>query len=469
MGTLISAFNIAGEALAADQSALNTTASNVANENTPGYTREVANFQTNDLITLNGRGEQTDGVQALAPTSVRDRVLDQRVEQQTQVQSQSATLQSALSSLEDVFGLSASSGSTSLTALGSALNGFFGSLTSLVSDPSEPATRQQVLSAAGSLTSALNASSTQVAGIVNDLTQQAIETVGSANQLITTIAGLNAQIAAASPKTDAGALEDQRQEAITQLSQYVGLDQITTSGNGIDLTTTNGGELVAGAKAYTLTASSTGNGVQITGGIAGQNLSVGLTGGSLGGTLAALTNNIPAIQNHLDTLAYSIATAVNTQNEAGLDANGNPGQALFTIGTTAPGSAGSIAVAVTDPNLVAAAGAGEGSSGSTNATALADLANAAIVGGDTASQYLASALSNVGTAAAGANTDLTVQQATLTQLTTQQNQLSGVSLDEEASNLTQYQRSYQAASQLFAIINTLLASEINLGYEATVT
>jgi flagellar hook-associated protein 1 FlgK len=469
MGSLISAFNIASEALAADQSALNTTANNVANDNTTGYTREIANFQTNDLITLNGTGEQTDGVQALAPTSVRDRVLEQRVEQQTQVESQSSTLQSALSNLEDVFGLSSSSTDPGLTVLGNAVNNFFASFTSLVSNPSEPATRQTVLSAAGTLVTALNSNSSQIAGIVNDLSQQAVAVVGSANQLITTIAGLNAQISAASPTADAGALEDQRQAAIAQLSQYVGLEQIRTSQNGIELTTTNGGLLVAGSLGYGLTASQTGTGVNISGGLGNQNLTAGLTGGSLGGSLQALANNIPAIQNNLDTLAYSIATAVNTQNEAGLDANGNPGQALFTIGTAIPGSAGNIAVAVTDPNLVAAAGTGEGSAGSTNATALANLANSSIVAGDTASEYLASALSQVGTAAAAANTDVTVQQATLTQLTTQRDALSGVSLDEEAANLTQYQRSYQAASQLFAIINTLLASEINLGYEATVT
>jgi flagellar hook-associated protein 1 FlgK len=469
MGTLISAFNISSEALSADQSALNTTSNNVANENTIGYTREVANFATNDLVTLNGNGETTDGVEALAPTSVRDRVLDQRVEQQTQVQSQSQSLQTALSDLENVFGLSSGQDSSNVTSLGTSLDSFFGSFTALASNPSQPATRQQVLSAAGSLASVLNSTSSQIGQISNDLSQQALAITGNANQLVTTIAGLNAQILSASPNSDAGALEDQRQAAITQLSQYVGLTQIRTSQNGIELTTVNGGLLVAGSNAYALTASVTPIGVQISGGLGDVNLTNGLTGGSLGGTLAAISNNLPAIQTSLDTLAYSVATAVNTQNEAGLDANGNAGQALFTIGTSAPGSALSIAVAVTDPNLVAAAGPGEGSSGSTNATALADLANANIVAGSTATNYLAAALAQVGTSAAAANSDLTVQQATLTQLTTQQNQLQGVSLDEEAANLTQYQRSYQAASSLFAIINTLLASAINLGVETAVS
>jgi flagellar hook-associated protein 1 FlgK len=92
-----------------------------------------------------------------------------------------------------------------------------------------------------------------------------------------------------------------------------------------------------------------------------------------------------------------------------------------------------------------------------------------MVAGQTASGYLASFLSNVGNDTAGATTDNDAQQAVLTQLTTQLNSFSGVSLDEEAANLTQYQRSYQAASQVFTIADSLMASAINLGVETSVT
>jgi flagellar hook-associated protein 1 FlgK len=61
------------------------------------------------------------------------------------------------------------------------------------------------------------------------------------------------------------------------------------------------------------------------------------------------------------------------------------------------------------------------------------------------------------------------QQATLTQLTTQRDSLSSVSLDEEASNLTTYQNSYNAAAKLFGIVNSLMVSAINLGTETTVS
>jgi flagellar hook-associated protein 1 FlgK len=78
-------------------------------------------------------------------------------------------------------------------------------------------------------------------------------------------------------------------------------------------------------------------------------------------------------------------------------------------------------------------------------------------------------LDQIGNAAASATADSTQQQTTLTQLTSQRDSFSGVSLDQEAANLMQYQRSYQAAAQVFAIVNSLFASALNLGEQATVS
>ena len=355
MGTLVSALNIANEALTADQSALNITANNVANQNTAGYTREVANFSTQDTYLLGGY-EQADGVTAGTPTSIRDRVLEQRVEQQTQTSAQSSTLETTLNSVQGIFGLTATSTSSDLTALGTATDSFFSSLTTLAGNPSQSATRQGVLSAASTLSTAFNTANTQLTQITNGLNSDALTIVGQVNTLLGTVASLNEKIATQDPQADAGVLEDQRQAAIAQLSQYIGLNQITTANNGIELTTSNDGLLVAGNQSYQLNASIVNGGVQITAGPNSTDISTGLTGGSLGGTLEALDTSLPPIQNRLDTLAYSIATAVNAQNELGFDANGNAGQALFTIGTTSVGAAGTIAVATTDPNLVAEIG-----------------------------------------------------------------------------------------------------------------
>ena len=87
MGTITALMDIAQQALMADQEALNVTANNVANQDTAGYTREVVSFQSVDVVTLSG-GSYGSGVTA-SETSQRNRVLDQQVQQQTQIQAQS--------------------------------------------------------------------------------------------------------------------------------------------------------------------------------------------------------------------------------------------------------------------------------------------------------------------------------------------------------------------------------------------
>lgn len=466
MGSLTSLMNIAQQALNADQNALNVTSNNVANQNTPGYTREVVTWQTNDVVSLSG-GSYSTGVSSTA-VSQRDRVLEQQVQQQIQVQGQSGALQSALQQVENIFGLSSTSTSASTTALGSAVDSFFSSLSSLAANPSDTSTRQSVLAAANSLASAFNSASNQLTQVTSGLNQQVTSVVGQVNSLTSTIASLNQQIGSTSPHSDAGSLEDQRQQAIAQLSALVGLDQISTENNGITLTTSNGAVLVDGGSSFALQTTLVGGNTDVVSST-GQDVTTGLTGGQLGGVLEARDQQIPAYASALDNLAYAIGTQVNTQNEAGLDGNGNPGAALFTLTPTATGAAAAIQVATSDPSAVAAAAVGEGTSGNGNATALSDLSSAALVGGQTADGFYAALLSQIGNDAAGATTDNTAQQATLTQLTSQRDSSSAVSLDEEASNLTEYQRSYQAAAKMFTIADTLMADALNLGVQSAVS
>jgi flagellar hook-associated protein 1 FlgK len=467
MGSLALLMNSSLSALKADQAALDATSNNVANQNTVGYTREVVNFQATDIVTLNG--SIGDGVSVgSGAVSQRDRVLEQRVQQQTQAQGESAALDSAWQQIEGIFNLSASSSSAGATALGSAMDSFFSSLTALTSDPSNTATRQGVLSAAQTLAAQFNSAANQVTQISAGLDQQVGSMVNQINGLTATIAKLNNEIETVSPNGDAGTLDDQRQQAIAQLSQYVGLNQITTERNGITLTTTSGQVLVSGANSYALGTTQVG-GVTHVMSSSGQDMTAGISGGQLGGILNARDVQLPGVMSQLDTLANVIASDVNSTNASGFDEYGNAGQAVFTIPGTVAGSAAGIAVTKTDPMMIAAAGTGEGNLGNTNAIALADLSTGPIIGETTASSYFATFLAQVGSAAASASSDSTQQQTMLTQLTTQRDQLSGVSLDDEAANLTKYQRSYQAAAQVFSILNTLMASAINMGVETAVS
>jgi flagellar hook-associated protein 1 FlgK len=226
--------------------------------------------------------------------------------------------------------------------------------------------------------------------------------------------------------------------------------------------------LVSGSKSFAVSTTQVGGTTNIVAGVDGQDVTSDLSGGDLGGVLQARDQQLPSYQNSLDSLAFAIGTKVNQQNELGVDGNGNPGVALFSLPATQSGAAAQIAIATTDPNAVAAAAIGEGSAGNTNASALADLSSATIVGGQTASGFLASFLGQIGSDTSAATTNNSAQQATLTQLTTQRDSLSGVSLDEEAAHLTEYQRAYQSAAQVFNIANTIMASALNLGVETSV-
>jgi flagellar hook-associated protein 1 FlgK len=161
---------------------------------------------------------------------------------------------------------------------------------------------------------------------------------------------------------------------------------------------------------------------------------------------------------------------VNTQNNAGTDLDGDNGNAgdIFSASTQVAGSAAAMSVVMTDPNHIAAAGSGDGTGDSSNATAMADLANQSIVNGETPTNFYSNFVSALGSTVSGVETENTAQSASVTQLQTQISSLSGVNLNDEASSMTTLERSYQAASQVFSMLNTIMASALNLGDQTTV-
>jgi len=471
MGSLNGLFDMSRSALMADQAALNATANNVANQNTVGYTKQVASFTAGDVVTLTGAGNSTvqlsSGPQATT-TAVRDRVLEQRIQQQTQAQSSSSAESDLLTQIQNVFSVSGSTASTGSTQIGTALNTLFSSLTTLAGNPTSTATQQGVLSAASVLASTLNSAATQLQAVGSSVNSAVDSSVTAVNALTTTIAGLNKQISEVSPRGDAGVLEDQRQLAITQLSQYVGLDQIRTENNGITLTTQGGAVLVEGGTASALKMTTVGGSAAILDS-SGTNITAGVQGGSIGGQIAGQSVDLPAATTALDALAYQVATAVNTQNQAGLTTTGAAGGAIFAVPASAAGCAATISVIPTNPNAVATAAVGEGSSGNGNAAALANVATTVDSSGQTVAGRLGAMLARVGSSASSLQQQTTTQQATLTQLTTQRSSLSSVSLDTEAANLSQYEKSYQAAAQLLTVLDRLMATAMNIGVQTTVT
>jgi len=128
-----------------------------------------------------------------------------------------------------------------------------------------------------------------------------------------------------------------------------------------------------------------------------------------------------------------------------------------------------MSVTMTDPNQIAAAGAANGTGDNSNAVALANLAGQTIVSGQTPTDYYSNFVTTLGATVSSVQTENKAQAASVTQLQTQNNSLSGVNLNDEASSMTTFERSYQAASQVFAMLNTIMGSALNLGEQTTVT
>jgi flagellar hook-associated protein 1 len=468
MGTLSGLMSLTNSALDADQAAINITANNVANQNTAGYTRETVNFEANDAVSLSGYAGLGEPVTATA-VSQRDRVLEQQLQQQTQGSTASTARLTALQSVESMFGLSSTSTDASSTTLGSAVDGFFSSLTALSSNPTNSATQTAVLTAATTMATAFNSTSQGLSTEVSTLNSQIATAAQQVNGLTATVAQLNQQITTLDPNQDAGTLEDARQQAILQLSSILGVDQITTQSNGVTLTASDGTVLVSGDQSYSLSTTTVTGNTAIVAGDPPATLSSDLQGGSIGGMLQARDQDIPPMESAMDQLAYAIGTTVNTQNEAGTTSSGAAGSAVFTLPSSASGAAGSIAVALSSGSGIATAGAGEGSSGTTNALALANLGTANIASGQTASDSFASFIGGIGSAVSSATTLNTANTASLAQAQTQRDSLSAVSLDDEASSLTEYQRSYEAAAKVFDVVNQMMADALNLGQETTVS
>ena len=126
MSTINSAFNLISSALQADQSALNIVSNNVANANTPGYAQQVPNWQENTPVQINGVSYGT-GVSETGATSVRDRVLEERLQQQQQLASASTTHLAALESVQSLFPPDSGSSSSTAGDIGNDITGFFAS------------------------------------------------------------------------------------------------------------------------------------------------------------------------------------------------------------------------------------------------------------------------------------------------------------------------------------------------------
>jgi len=155
MSSLLSTMFLATGAMAADQGALEATTNNAANVNTPGYSRELPILQENPPVVVGNLSFGT-GVSLAKIESVRDPILQLRIQQETGQQGQLNSFTGALSQTQTLFTAGASD-------IGSEISSLFSSISQLSTNPSSVALRQGVLTAASNLTSTFNNTASNLA------------------------------------------------------------------------------------------------------------------------------------------------------------------------------------------------------------------------------------------------------------------------------------------------------------------
>ena len=451
MSNLFGSLSIAVRSLLAQQGALNTN--NLSNVNALGYSRQLA-ILTESSPRLTGQISIGNGVDFEGVQSVRDKILELRIDEETQQQNRLKSYVTCMNQVQSLFNETEGAG------LSDAINRLFNSFQELSANPTHVPARQVVICAAQNLASAFRETGQQLRTIQERLDQEVRQTVEEINSDTAQLASLNQPVAGLQGHSEqAGRLEHQRHPVLNRLSKLVDV-VVTHSGDGsLTVTTSNGLPLVAGAQSFALrTGADASTGFQNIFS-QGTDVTSNFTGGQLAGLVEARDQAIPSALSNLDNLAAGIINAVNTQNGQGYDLNGDKGGNFFQpVVQPSPGSnagaAENTATAITNPSKIAASS--DGTQGdNANALAMANIQDQAVVNGETATDFYSNLVSTVGNDVSSATDEQEAVGLVLTQLQNQRSDISGVSLNEEAANLIRYQRAYEAAAEVVAAINDI--------------
>jgi flagellar hook-associated protein 1 len=432
--------------LVAQQQALDITGHNISNASTPGYTRETVNLATTGGLQVAPGKLLGTGVTVTGYQRIRDNFLDVQLRAQTMLQGSAQATEDGLGQVEGVINEPSDNGLNSL------LGSYWSAWQNVANTPQDMATRQALVEAATSLANGFNSASSQLSTIASQTAQDAGLTLQQINDDAQSLQSLNTAIYNATAVGDTpNDLLDQRDQVLDDLSK-LGSVSVTDNGDGTITALFDNVTLVAGKTAYTLSES---------GGTVSNNMAtpetaaVPATTGKLGALIALRDTTIPGYQSRLDTIASTLIKQTNALQAGGVDVNGvtQPGGVGLDGSTGKPffggTNASNIAVVVTAAQIAAASTA-NAPGDNTNALKLADLRDDAtltpLAGAtiDGAYGQLVTTIGSDSQAAQRASSNATVL---VNSLTNRRDAVSGVSLDEEMTNLIRYQKGYQAAAR----------------------
>ncbi|NWA68772.1 flagellar hook-associated protein FlgK [Pseudomonas reactans] len=324
----MSLLSIGMSGLNASQGSLSVLSNNIANVNTPGYSRQQT---TQNASAVN----QFGGVFIGSGTTLSDvrRVYNEFLD--TAYQNSTALNSDAKAYLDQVSAVDKTL-SDKTTGMSAVLSAFFAAAQTASANPSDSSARQLFLTSAQTLSNRFNSISNQLGQQKETINSQLTSMSDQVNKLTSSIASLNKQISQAQGSSNSAPanLLDARAEAVRSLNELVGVT--ATEKNGVfSVSTGSGQSLVLGDQSNTISAVPSKNDtsqftIQLNVG-GGESLDLGdvISGGSIGGLLRYRSDVLMPAINDLGRLAIVTADTINKQLGQGLDLNGQFGASLF--------------------------------------------------------------------------------------------------------------------------------------------
>jgi flagellar hook-associated protein 1 FlgK len=465
----------AGSALSVLEQALGVIQNNVNNASTPGYAEQQLNLEA---MPLDVAGGLAGGLTSAGLNNSRDQYAEEAVQSQTQALGLYTAQAQNTSSIQSYFDVTGTGG------VSAALSGLFQSFSAWSASPSDSTARQNVLAAANTVAQSFQGlahSLTQTAGQIDG---QVSATVTQINTIATQIQQYNVQ-RLKNPTPDPGA-DAQLYSSLQNLAQLTNFSTVTQSDGTVTVLLAGGTPLVVGNQQNNLSSSASVD-TQPAPKYAqslptahildaqGNDITSEINSGQLGGLLDTRNRVLGGIlgdsqqQGTLNQLAQGLADTVNKILQSGTvssAAGAASGAPLFTYDTS--NLATTAATLTVNPAITADQLAPVDSSGNANgnANALAALENATgtqgTIGGVSYLQYFGQIAANTGQENQTATNNEQMQQQVTAQAKTLRDQVSGVSLDKEASALLQFQQAYQATAQVLTVLDNLGKDLMNL-------
>jgi flagellar hook-associated protein 1 FlgK len=454
----MSILNNALSGAVASQVALSASSQNIANLQTKGYTRQSALLSA--VAPSAGSNQAGNGVRVTQLMRFSDSYKTQQMWRSASDLGAHSQTQPYLTQLEQVMGDDTASLSSGVDAFFSALNAVAGV------DPTSTPLRQQVVTAAGLLAQRFNSLNNVYNAQLQSVRQQRSALVDSANSTIASIASLNAQIANANATgSNSSALVDARDQAIDSLASQMGLEVSDQPDGTRNVSLKTGQSLVLGGVAGQLSVS--GGGAQsfsLT--FAGTSFALDTTrvGGQLGGLSTYEQDTLLPLQQGVADMARQIADKVNTQLAAGYAMDGSAGKPLFVYNVGSTSNMLQVANGFQTSDL---AFSGDGTAGDTgNLQHLLAIKNKTVTLAKIGTVMLGDADTQlVGRLAVDSQQNksaLTTAQTMRDQSVADWQSTSGVNQDEEAVNLVEYQKMYQANMKVMSVANALFDATLQM-------